>query len=62
MTPQQAAAELGITPRAVQLRLKHGLMRGTNYGGRVWLIPREEVARAKAAGPLKRGPKPKAGE
>ncbi len=65
MTPAEAAAEIGITQRAVQDRLKRGLLRGTNYGGRVWLIDREEVERAKAVGPLKRGPKarkPKAGE
>lgn len=59
MTPAEAAAEIGITQRAVQDRLKRGLLRGTNYGGRVWLIPREEVERAKALGPLKRGPKPR---
>jgi excisionase family DNA binding protein len=59
MTPAQAAEELGITTRAVQDRLKRGLMRGTNYGGRVWLIDRTEVERMKQTGPLKRGPKPK---
>ena len=56
MTPAQAAAELGITERAVQHRLKVGLLHGDNYGGRLWLIPREEVARAKAIGRLKPGP------
>ena len=58
MTPAQAAEELGITTRAVQDRLKRGLLRGTNYGGRIWLIDRAEVERAKVAGRLKRGPKP----
>ena len=42
----------------MQDRLKRGLLRGTNYGGRIWLIDRAEVERAKAAGRLKRGPKP----
>ncbi len=60
MTPAQAALELGISERAVQHRLKAGLLRGDNYGGRIWLIPREEVERAKAVGKLKPGPKRRA--
>ncbi|HEV2126148.1 MAG TPA: helix-turn-helix domain-containing protein [Chloroflexota bacterium] len=59
MTPAQAAEELGISERAVQHRLKVGLMRGDNYGGRIWLIPREEVERAKATGRMKPGPRKK---
>ena len=65
MTPAQAAAELGISERAVQYRLKTGLLRGENYGGRFWLIPRDEVERAKVVGRLKPGPPkriPKPGE
>ncbi len=59
MTPAQAAEELGISVRGVQDRLKRGLLHGTNYGGRIWLIDRAEVERAKALGKLKRGPKPR---
>ena len=58
MTVPEVARELGISPSTVLYRLKAGLLSGENYGGRVWLIPREEVERAKMAGPVKRGPKP----
>ncbi len=57
MTPAEAAQELGITVRAVQHRLKTKLMHGENYGGRLWLVPREEVERAKTAGRMKPGPR-----
>ena len=59
MTPAQAAEVLGISERAVQHRLKVGLLRGDNYGGRIWLIPREEVERAKTIGRMKPGPRPR---
>ena len=59
LTTADAARELGISVRALQHRLKTGMLRGDNLGGRLWLIPREEVERAKAAGRLKPGPKPK---
>jgi excisionase family DNA binding protein len=58
LTVGEAARELGLSVRAVQRRLEHGLLSGRNVGGRVWLIPREEVERAKVAGRLRPGPKP----
>ncbi|MGD9894755.1 MAG: helix-turn-helix domain-containing protein [Dehalococcoidia bacterium] len=59
ITVNEAAAELGLASVTVRKRLEAGTMRGQNIGGRIWLIPRAEVERAKAAGPLKRGPKPR---
>jgi excisionase family DNA binding protein len=57
LTVAQAARELGLSVRAVQYRLREGLLRGTNYGGRIWFIPREAVEEAKRRGRLKPGRK-----
>ena len=57
MTAAEAARELGLTLRGVHYRLEHGLLRGENVAGRVWLIPREEVERAKVQGRMKPGPR-----
>jgi excisionase family DNA binding protein len=62
VTVSEAAAELGLTVHAVTKRLRQGQMHGEQVHPRLWLIPREEVERMKAIGPLKRGPKPKAEE
>ena len=59
LTVDGAARETGIKPETIRWRLRHGLMRGTFVCGRVWLIPRAEVERAKTQGKLKTGPKPK---
>lgn len=58
LTVQQAAAELGIEGSVVRRRLIAGALKGERVHSRLWLIPRTEVERAKAAGPLRRGPKP----
>ena len=51
MTVTQAAAELNVTPRAVQHRIKAGTLRATKLGaGRTsaYVIARAEVERVKA--------------
>ena len=62
VTVSEAAAELGLTVHAVAKRLRQGTMHGEQVHPRLWLIPREEVERAKAMGKLKPGPKPRAEE
>lgn len=42
----EAAAELGVTPQAVRLRLDSGSLRGVKAGA-TWVVPRGEVERAK---------------
>lgn len=59
-TVTQAAEELGITPRAVLLRIKNGEMRAERVGPRATLIPRDEIERWKAVGKRKGGRPPKA--
>ena len=59
LTVVEAAHELGLTVRGVQERVRRGLLRGERVSPRLWLIPREEVERAKAQGRLKPGPKPR---
>ncbi|MGD9892581.1 MAG: helix-turn-helix domain-containing protein [Dehalococcoidia bacterium] len=62
MTVDEAAAELGISPRGVRKRLEAGSLAGENVAGRVWLIPRVGVEQAKAQGRLRPGPKPRTGQ
>ncbi|MGD9890695.1 MAG: excisionase family DNA-binding protein [Dehalococcoidia bacterium] len=54
MTIREAAAELGVTPRALQLRIKNGEMRAERIGSFL-LIPRAEVERWKEIGKRKGG-------
>lgn len=54
LTTAEAARLLGIKPVTVRWRLETGKLAGENYGGRVWMVPRAEVERAKAD-PLRRG-------
>jgi excisionase family DNA binding protein len=62
MTLTDAARELGVDPSTLRYRLKRGDMQGEKIGPRTWLIPREEVMRAKELGRLKPGRKSKSGE
>lgn len=57
LTVTEAADELGLTPIGVRYRLEHGLMQGERVHSRLWLIPREEVERAKVQGRMKPGPR-----
>jgi excisionase family DNA binding protein len=57
MTVTEAAKELGMSVGALRMRLLRGHMRGTHVSPKLWLIPREEVERAKAEGRMKPGPK-----
>ena len=59
LTVSELAAVLGITPRAVERRLKLGIMKGERAGQRVWMIPRSEVERWRALGRLRPGPRPR---
>ncbi len=59
MTAAEAADELGLTLRGVQYRLKRSILTGRLVAGRVWLIPRAEVDRAKREGRLPPGPRRK---
>jgi excisionase family DNA binding protein len=58
LSVDEAAAALGLTVRAIRLRIQRGDMRAERIGMRVWAIPREEVERWRAIGRLKPGPKP----
>ena len=54
-TVTQAAEELGISRRAVLLRIKNGDMQAERVGPKAILIPRSEIARWKAIGKRKGG-------
>lgn len=56
MTVTEAAAILGVTERAIRYRLDRGLLKGERVGKWIWLIPHDEVERARLDAP-KRGPK-----
>lgn len=58
MTVQQAAAVLGVEGSVIRRRLGAGTMRGHKVSTRLWLIPKREVARWRALGPLPKGRKP----
>ena len=58
MTVSEAAEALGIDPSVVRRRIRLGEMQARRVGPRLYLIPTEEVARHKAMGRLKPGPKP----
>ena len=55
---EQAASELGLSVRAIRLRIPRGDMLATRIGQRVWAIPREEVERWRQLGRQRPGPKP----
>jgi excisionase family DNA binding protein len=57
LTVPEAARALNIDQVTVRRRLLHGTLQGRRVGARLWLIPRAEVERAKAAGRLRPGPK-----
>ena len=59
LTIQEAARELELSVTGVHDRIRKGRLRGVQVSPRLWLVPREEVEHAKAAGRLKPGPKPK---
>ncbi len=61
-TVAQAAQELGITPRAVLLRIANGEMKAKRLGPRATLIPRSEIDRWKPVGKRKGGRPPKRAE
>lgn len=58
MTVSEAATALGVAPQTIRYRLLNGIMHGQRLTPRMWLIPRREVERARALGPLKPGRKP----
>ena len=55
----EAARELGLTHRAVLARIQRGELKAERVHPQLYLIPRDEVERAKAGGRLKPGPKPR---
>ncbi len=59
MTITEAAAELGLTTRALQLRVRNGEMRAERIGP-ILVIPKSEVERWKPIGKRKGGRPPKA--
>ncbi len=59
VTVTEAAKVLGITPHGVRSRIARGELQASQVSPKLWLIPAEEVERAKAAGRMKPGPKPK---
>ena len=58
VTVAEAAEALDLTVGAVNRRLRLGQMRGHKVNARLWLVPIEELERAKAQGRLRPGPKP----
>ena len=48
LTAQQAADELGYHVNHLYRLLARGTVRGTRWGGKVWMIDRGEVDRVKA--------------
>ncbi len=59
MTVAQAAAELGMSARAVRNRIERGEMKAERLNPRLLLIPRAEVDRWRVIGRLRPGPKPR---
>ena len=60
VTATEAADELGISRYAVLKRIASGHFPGAvRATRRLWLIPREDVERAKARGRLRPGRKPR---
>ena len=59
VTVPQAAKLLGLTERGVLKRIERGDMRAERLGGKVWVIPREEIERWTVLGRQRPGRKPK---
>ncbi len=59
MSVREAAQEIGISERALQRRIRTGIVRAQRVGARVWVIPLSEVDRLRGSGRLKPGPKPR---
>lgn len=58
VTVAETADALGLKVGTVNRRLRLGQMRGYKVNARLWLVPSEEVERAKAQGRMRPGPKP----
>jgi hypothetical protein len=57
LTVAEAAVILGLKPVSVRYRCERRMFPGAiNPGGRVWMIPREEVIAAAKIGRLRPGP------
>ena len=59
VTVAEAAAELGISPRAVLHRIEQGEIKARKITPRMYLVPRQEVERWKPIGKRKGGRPPK---
>jgi excisionase family DNA binding protein len=53
LTVAQAAAELGISRRALLNRIEKGDVRAVRVNPRLWVVPRREVDRWKELGKLR---------
>jgi excisionase family DNA binding protein len=62
VTVTEAAAQLGLSARAVAYRLERGMMQGVKVNPRLWLVPSDEVERWRGRGRLPPGRKPKTAE
>lgn len=58
VTVAEAAAILGITPRAVQKRIEAGHLQAEKITKRLFLLSRSDVEQAREQGRLHPGPKP----
>jgi len=54
LTVTQAAATLGVDARTIRRRLDSGEMKGERVTARLWVIPKREIERWRAAGDVKR--------
>ena len=61
VTVPQAAQLLGLSERGILKRIERGDMRAERLGGKVWVIPREEVERWQQLGRQRPGRKPRQG-
>jgi excisionase family DNA binding protein len=59
VTVDTAARELGLSPDAVRLAIRRGVLPTVRVDGRTRLIPRLEVERYRRDHLRKRGPRPK---
>ena len=58
ITVPQAAKLLGLSESGIHKRIERGDMRAERLGGKVWVIPREEVERWQQLGRQRPGRKP----
>ena len=59
ITVPEAARILGLSESGIHKRIERGAMRAEQLGGKVWVIPREEVERWQRMGRMKPGRKPR---